>query len=67
MTDEVGKAHRGPAALTQERVRARHRLNAAFERFDELVHSPAASARMHDKSPNACEQVFDAVIELGDQ
>ena len=42
-------------------------MNATVQRFDELVHGHAASARMHDDRRNAREHVFDAVVKFGDQ
>ncbi len=38
-----------------------------MERFDELVHGPAALARVHHNRRNARKHVFDAVVEFGDQ
>ncbi len=45
----------------------RHRLDAAVERLDELVHRAAALAGVHRHHRDAGQDVFDAVVELRDQ
>src|SRR5262249_47632072 len=45
----------------------RHRSDAPLECFDELIHRAAALACRHGYHCNTCENVLDAVVELGDQ
>src|SRR5262249_31999615 len=48
-------------------MRSRHRLNAAVEGFDELIHRAAALAGIPCNHSKTRHHIFYAVIEFGDQ
>ena len=62
--DDIAERHAVPLGKAQELMSACHGLNAAFERFDELVHRSATVARAHGYDRNTRKYILDAMVEL---
>ena len=64
--DEFGEVDAIPAILAEQRLGTGHRLYAPIQCLDVVVEGIAAMAHVLGDGSNARQQIFDAMIERGD-
>src|SRR5215471_14978381 len=65
--DEFGDVDAIPVTLAEQRVGTRHRLYAAPQCLNVVVERTAAMAHVLGDGSNARQQIFDAMIQRGDE
>ena len=65
--DELGEINAVPAILAEQRMSIGHGLNAPIQCLNILVDRVAALAHIFGDDGNARQQIFDAMIERGDE